>query len=817
MRKIKRIPFETNPQTIANLNNRFGHGRGLRESLDKAKSSWTEYVQESWLEGILNDDEIPLFLQIDTWKIKIEALKWLGIELISEEENGYIIGSSISISKLEKKITDFLEQNWRSKNQAAQLWKIDSWIQWRLEHILSADLSAIWDNINEDEVYEIEVGVACQKIPIPKRKVRDTDIDFEVKMRQWENDNYQKEIDRESQLEAIVNAYNGIITDQINFEDSFCYFININGKWLKNIAIIFPFVFEIKLQEDIDTISTISQNEEDIGLITLESPEPDNAGVCVMDSGIQENHILLSSMVRWANSRSYLPHDTNVWDANWHGTSVGWVVIYPSWIPRTGSYKANCWIENARILDHDRKIPKGVMIGNIMKQVTDDFYKPSTRLFNLSVNSSTACRTTHVSSWSAEIDRLSYENDLLFVISSWNLDRSQIRHHLSSYPEYLHKNECRIANPWQSLFGVTVGSICPNGFETVDERSISPANHISSFSRSWFWIWDSIKPELVEYGGEYVVDKITPYGLRQKEPTSIETTNSTLTGGKAYSKDSIGTSFSAPKVCNILAQIQNSFPEKSTLFYKALLIQSARWPSEIEITEDKNENANKLARYGYWLPNINRALQNNSNRITFIDDTKKISGKQANIYAVHVPVEIRWPSMSAQVLIEVTLVYKSKSRRTRKGTKSYLSTWMSWISSKPWETIEEFRSRVIQEWQKQESEPIITTDDPMEDTLSSQRTDSFKWIIQDNKRHGKVAKISRSNSATQKDWTIINAYDLPESFFIWVIGHNGWEKDTDNDYPYAIAVSFESLDGTIQIYEQMIEVNQVQTEIESLF
>ncbi len=49
-------------------------------------------------------------------------------------------------------------------------------------------------------------------------------------MRQWENDNYQKEIDRESQLEAIVNAYNGIITDQINFEDSFCYFININGK-----------------------------------------------------------------------------------------------------------------------------------------------------------------------------------------------------------------------------------------------------------------------------------------------------------------------------------------------------------------------------------------------------------------------------------------------------------------------------------------------------------------------------------------------------------------------------------------------------------
>jgi subtilisin family serine protease len=63
------------------------------------------------------------------------------------------------------------------------------------------------------------------------------------------------------------------------------------------------------------------------------------------------------------------------------------------------------------------------------------------------------------------------------------------------------------------------------------------------------------------------------------------------------SRDDVGTSFAAPKVSHIAAILQSLFPERSALLYRALIVQSARWPSWAEADPD-SDKVLRLIGYG---------------------------------------------------------------------------------------------------------------------------------------------------------------------------------------------------------------------------
>ncbi|NES72587.1 MAG: hypothetical protein F6K24_49045, partial [Okeania sp. SIO2D1] len=77
-------------------------------------------------------------------------------------------------------------------------------------------------------------------------------------------------------------------------------------------------------------------------------------------------------------------------------------------------------------------------------------------------------------------------------------------------------------------------------------RSVSGEVGISrlpdSFSCSGLGIWDTIKPEVVEYGGDFVIDSSQPPNFTTPEAVCPELVRSTLYGGKAISADAVGTS-----------------------------------------------------------------------------------------------------------------------------------------------------------------------------------------------------------------------------------------------------------------------------------
>lgn len=88
-------------------------------------------------------------------------------------------------------------------------------------------------------------------------------------------------------------------------------------------------------------------------------------------------------------------------------------------------------------------------------------------------------------------------------------------------------------------------------------------------------------------------------------------------------------------------------------------------------------------------------------------------------------------------------------------------------------------------------------------------------MVGDAANRGIIQGFSRKNGTLQKDWCTIKSNQLSDAFCIAVRGHKGWGSIFKAKY--SLAVSFESIDQDILIYEPirtMIEVEVENEEIE---
>lgn len=811
-----------NEITQRNLDDRPQHAQNLINAVESLTEKWTETIlirKQSGLPDLPNPDISPIFLQVDPDKFDIESLKGFGIEIISEETSGFIIGaSSIDFNKLRNKIDRFVRE---LGNNPAQLWQINDGLTWRIEQILSDSLKDKWSSISDNEVLEIDISIACyKKISTPPVQSEElTDEEYSNKYDRWlerkritEIERDEMAMQRQEQFEELINQYGGkLLESYIDYEDSFTCRIQISGIGFKDIVFNYPFVFEISEYEELEEI--ILENEEGENIeIVVEEPDVNSPKVCVIDSGIEEGHVLLASAIISNRSLSYLKDNADVNDkvpGGGHGTRVTGAILYPNGIPTTGNYQLPFHIINSRILDAGNNLPENLYPPSLMKVIVAT--NSDVRIFNLSVTSKYPCRQTHMSPFAAMLDKLIFENDILFIIAAGNISSNYgqvnnpgIKHYINNgqeYPNYLLNNSSRIANPAQSCFSLTVGSICLIKYDAVDKESFGEKNFPSSFSRTGPGIWDMIKPDVVEYGSDWVKEKNLNPNLSTEMDTCPELLKSTLNGGRGIGRDAIGTSFAAPKVSNIAASLQKSFPEFSSLTYKALIVQSARWP---DFAFNNPENK-WLRHFGYGVPSINRAIENSENRITFIAEGK-INAVSSDIYSVKIPEVIRRQGDDYSVLIEVTMSYKAGVRRTRRRTKSYLASWLTWESSYLNENFEKFSTRILKN--------IEQPEDVEDDGDLPPENDSIRWTIRENKNWPPIDGLRRQDSSVQKDWTIIDSFRLPSDLSFAIVGHKGWEKDFTKEVPYSIAVSFEILGENINIYEMIRIENEVTQEVQ---
>lgn len=807
------VRVDKSRDTLDNLQNRPEHGQKIRQSTNTVIENWSNMLNDRPDDSPELPDSIPLFLHVDPKVFLSDDLSSFGIDVVSEKEDGFIIGAShdLELGKVKEKINEFIENRAKS-GKPAQLWEINEGTQWRVDEILSPQLFQKWHSIRDAEILTVEVSVACYiKIgDYPSKGSKSVEqlnraiTNWERRRRVAEIERGELELQRESEIQRFLDVYSGELLDSIDFNDSWTYLIKISGKGLKDLVFNYPYLFEVTIPEVLESFeNTLTEGSSEFN-VEFSPPDQNAPRVCVIDSGIQENHMLLEFAVDPTTSRSYIPNNLITADqvpGGGHGTRVAGAILYFDNIPRNGEYKAILTLQNARILNESNQLPEELYAPTLMESIVNDYLATNTRIYNLSVNESVPCATIHMSSWAAKIDQLCLDEDVLFIISAGNIYTEAISlalQHGKVYPDYLLEDTCRIANPAQSSFGITVGSICRDKYEDIDRESFGRNGEVSSYSRSGLGMWGGIKPDVVEYAGDFIKEKSGPNFLlsnnRECSPELVTSTygeNSTL-----ISRDRVGTSFSTPRISHIIAAIQANLPEYRTLLYKALLIQSARWPG---IYNSYANKLNVLRHIGYGVPDLNRATENSNYRITLVFESN-LSPKRADVFNIKIPEEIRRIGDEFDILVEVTISFRAKPRRTRRYSYSYLSSYLQWDSSQFGEPFSSFRDRMI----KSTEENTLDSESSIQNNL-----ESIPWTIQSRINSG-IRDVKLNYSSTQKDWAIIKSHQLTDDFGVGIVGRSGWEKDLNDEIPYAIVVSFEAINKDIEIYERIRVENEIQ-------
>ena len=592
------------PQTVANRKASQAHSDHLRKSAQSLSNNWRERKTQRESQNLpVIPKDIPILAQVDPG-LELDVLRdKFAFEIVAEQEEGYVIVASedIDLQAFQQMLSGFAVQV-RGSATIAQVHRLfdDPNQEDRLRRILSERLLAEWPGVSDEQLYFVDIGIACAGTaeipPLPKRGKRDSDADWARKERDWSEARIEayaawdeiKSV-REVEIVRFVEFYGGEILHLIDgtpfdavLPDSFTIRLKIVGRGLKDFVLNYPFIFEVVEPEEIAVPQRGVAAGAPSGQAAPTAPDANAPAVCVIDSGIQEAHVLIQPAIDQAASYCFLP-EKNANDVGdyvapgGHGTRVAGAVLYGETVAKNGAPQLPFWIQNARVLDENNSMPVELFPPQMLRAAVERFHHGTrqTRIFNHSINANVYCRTRYMSAWAAEMDALCQAYDLLIVQSAGNLPISGnnpylgVKDHLAAgrdYPQYLAQDATRIANPGQSLQALTVGSVAYGALESGAWRTFAAEpGQPSAFSRSGPGIWSVIKPEVVEYGGDDIRTGSTPPdvqaggGIAGACPELVRSTMHPP--GPAFDRDETGTSFAAPKVTRIAARLQQLLPD----------------------------------------------------------------------------------------------------------------------------------------------------------------------------------------------------------------------------------------------------------------
>ncbi|NBJ15221.1 MAG: S8 family peptidase [Dehalobacter sp. 4CP] len=356
--------------------------------------------------------------------------------------------------------------------------------------------------------------------------------------------------------------------------------------------------------------------------------------VAVVDSGINETSPAFNGLIN--DNQLFLPSGTTKKAVD-HGTLVASRVIYGDNLEscvHLHELTPTCSVIDITVFGED-------LLGNVIGLKEDQLVtmldnivptlSKTVRIFNLSLGFNCPIEDNKYSLLAQEIDFLSREFNVLFVIAAGN-----IRHPLASYPEHFKFTNARVQPPSESLLALTVGSIA----KYSNASCLSTINEISPFSCIGPGADQGMKPELVAHGGNLLCGwghspRVGAYGVDSS--------------GRRLAYD-VGTSFSAPIISNYAAKILGANPNATMNLIKALLCNSA---NNVICPELDGIDPQKF--YGFGEPDINYALSSLSTAVYIWQGSIKKDVYQ--YIKFHVPDSFAVVGAESKLRIRVTLVY----------------------------------------------------------------------------------------------------------------------------------------------------------------
>ena len=265
----------------------------------------------------------------------------------------------------------------------------------RLKKILSEELIQAWDSLDDNATYRIEFSISCAGtiVPpaLPKRKINETETDYNSRIER-KKIGYQQQLDeliaeRQEQFSTIVHDYNGVfLSSFIDNGDSFSVVVEISVAGLQDLVFNFAPIFEVALRETIQVDTTNGDSDGTSILANILPPEDASPIVCVIDSGIQENHTFLAPAILQEDSFSEL--GGNVFDEvqnGGHGTRVAGAILFPNGLPLVDDYRLPCFIQNYKVLNQDNALLSHFSPEEIIQKSVERYSSAKTKIFNHSI------------------------------------------------------------------------------------------------------------------------------------------------------------------------------------------------------------------------------------------------------------------------------------------------------------------------------------------------------------------------------------------------------------------------------------------------
>ena len=489
------------------------------------------------------------------------------------------------------------------------------------------------------------------------------------------------------------------------------------------------------------------------------SPPANAAGVVVLDSGLATGHPVLAPSV--GDAQSFLP-GTNADDGHSHGTSVAGIALYDDVAKclEKQNFIPEIRLFSGRILNEKNESDPTLIENQVEHAVHYFVQEYGCKVFNLSYGDiNKPYRGRHVGGLAVTLDALSRQYNVLFVVSTGNHEPNESLNGdlRGRYPDFLTNESAAILDPAPALNVLTVGSIArydrnerwPND---PAYQPIARAGQPSPFTRHGPSVNGAIKPDLVDYGGNWVLDARTGGQIMVGSGFGELSTSSDFATGGPF-KENLGTSFAAPRVANAAAKILNELPDASVDLGRALLVAHARSPQSCtNLIPDREDELRNLIGYGL----LDRsALYRSLEDCVTLWSEESIQNNSHHFYEIPIPEEF-WRGSRRTRELTVALAYRPPVRTTRIDYKAI---------SINFKLIRAVSLRKVLQWFNSDG-----------DTNEAKR-------INEHSRNRRFNETTRSHGTVQADtWTFRSAPRKSDTWYVVV---------TRRDLPWGLQLSDE--------------------------
>lgn len=428
-------------------------------------------------------------------------------------------------------------------------------------------------------------------------------------------------------------------------------------------------------QPDLDVAPLLEATIAELG--TIEPPDPDAPLVAILDTGVNSAHPLLEAVVL---DRVASPANLGPNDVYGHGSRVSGIAAYGDVrnCLEEGYFQASARILSGKVINDQGNLDDRQLIATQISVIVRQFHKRGCRIFNLSIGDRLSQYAGgRVGQWTAVLDELARELDVLFVVAAGNYLHKPSAHpeeHHTGYPAYLLNGNNRIFEPATAANALTVGAVAhaatvpASAAGNVGLRPIADVGEPAPFTCAGPGVNRGLKPDLCDDGGNIFYDGLAQNLVRVQESEVLTTAHDYLRNLFTTAR---GTSCAAPLVTHKAALVLGAFPTASANLLRAFLASSGRIP-EPSLRRLQNEAKEQiLSLCGYGIANAEMAATSDENRVVLYTEGEMPMDR---FFVYEVPIPLEYAQTKGKRHIAVTLAFDPPTRHSR---LTYLGVEMS--------------------------------------------------------------------------------------------------------------------------------------------